>query len=259
MLRFSLMKVAIVDILIAVLASALATAQSPRPLASSTQLLVVTTADWSAVQGVLQRYERSQPGEEWRMVGSPIDVVVGKSGLGWGTGVVPVSAHGLDPVKREGDRKSPAGVFRLSTAFGYASQPLAGWKMPYVSLTPSVECVDDTHSKFYNRVVDRGAVSADWNSSEKMLSVGDSYRWGIVVDNNTEPVVPGNGSCVFMHIWRSREIGTVGCTAMPQKELETVLGWLDPAEKPLLVQLPLAKYRSLEKSWALPNLPKRDR
>jgi hypothetical protein len=29
-----------------------------------------------------------------------------------------------------------------------------------------------------------------------------------------------------------------GCTAMPQIELETLLTWLDPTRKPLLVQQP---------------------
>jgi L,D-peptidoglycan transpeptidase YkuD (ErfK/YbiS/YcfS/YnhG family) len=253
--KFLLTRAVMIEFLFVVLCSALAAAQAPQPLASSTQLLVVTTADWNAVPGVLQLYERSQPSRTWQMVGTPIEVVVGKNGLGWGSGMVPVSVAGLDPVKREGDGKSPAGVFGLSTAFGYAGESPTAWKMPYVSLTPSVECVDDVHSKFYNRVVDRATVSPDWNSSEKMLYSGGSYRWGIVVDNNTDPVVPGKGSCVFMHIWRAPGVGTVGCTAMPQDKLEAVLGWLDPARKPLLVQLPLAKYKSLKKSWKLPDLP----
>src|ERR1700674_3244603 len=98
--------------------------QQSGPLDSSNQLLVVTTADWSAVEGKLQRYERSSPHKKWKAVGGPITVVVGKSGLGWGAGVV--TADGMqsgDPIKKEGDGKAPAGVFRLSTAFGYASHP----------------------------------------------------------------------------------------------------------------------------------------
>lgn len=255
MLNFFVLKAVIPEFLIVILYSALAAAQPAQPLASSTQLLVVTTAGWNAVAGVLQPYERSQPNGKWQMVGKPIEVVVGKNGLGWGSGIVPVIGAGLDPVKKEGDGKSPAGVFPLTATFGYAGEPPPGWKMPYVKLTPWVECVDDVHSKFYNRVVDRETVAPDWNSSEKMRAVG-VYRWGIVVDNNTEPAVPGKGSCVFMHIWRAHGIGTAGCTAMPQEQLETVLRWLDPAKKPLLVQLPLAQYRSLKKSWKLPDFPK---
>ena len=157
-------------------------------LARSTQMIVVTTSDWNAVEGRLQRYERATVHEKWRPVGDPISIVVGKNGLGWGIGVIATDdaqvRSAADPVKREGDGKSPAGVFALGTAFGYASEPLRGLKMPYLNLTSSIECVDDPGSKHYNRIVDRSVVAPDWNSSEHMRNAGESYRWGIVVDHN---------------------------------------------------------------------------
>ncbi len=227
------------------------------PLAASTQIVVVTTADWNAVGGTLQRYERTSAGEHWKPVGEPIAIVVGKNGTGWGAGLAPsndASLRGTDPVKKEGDGKSPAGIFRLSTAFGYAPQPQSGWRMSYVSLTPTVECVDDPASKSYNRIVDNTQVTPDWNSSEHMRSSGEAYRWGLVVDHNANPVTPGVGSCVFLHIWSGPGHGTAGCTAMPQEKLESVIAWLDPARKPMLVQLPLAQYENLKKRWQLPDL-----
>ena len=226
-----------------------------QPLAQSTQLIVVTTADWNAVDGRLQRYERATPRDAWRPLGEPIAIVVGKTGLAWGIGVAPADKirSASDPVKKEGDGKAPAGAFTLGTAFGFAPQSLAGSKLPYLSLTSSVECVDDTKSKFYNRVVDRSSVAPDWSSSEHMRNV-DLYHWGIVVDHNDHPAVPGGGSCIFLHIWRGAGQGTVGCTAMPQAELESLLAWLDPARKPLLVQLPAASYGQLIERWKLPTV-----
>jgi D-alanyl-D-alanine dipeptidase len=232
--------------------------EEPAGMRASTQMLVVTTADWDAVAGTLQRYERANAHKKWRKAGFPFPVVVAKKGLGWGTGVAAASDFGMrgpgDPVKHEGDAKAPAGLFRLSTAFGYAGEPMAGWKMPYVSLTPTVECVDDASSKYYNRVVDRATVSPDWNSSEHMLYTNGQYRWGLVVDHNAEPVVPGAGSCIFMHIWLGTGEGTVGCTAMAQENLEALMGWLDPAKKPLLLQLPRAQYKAVKRKWKLPGL-----
>jgi L,D-peptidoglycan transpeptidase YkuD (ErfK/YbiS/YcfS/YnhG family) len=234
---------------------------------SSMQLLVVTTPGWDAVEGKLQRYERANPGRNWKAVGPSVSVVVGKSGLGWGLGVLQVGSHPVhaasDPVKKEGDGRAPAGAFHLSAAFGYAPQQPSGWKMPYVAVTPSIECVDDSASRFYNRVVDRRTVSPDWKSSEHMLLSDERYRWGIVVDHNagqntqthTSLPVPGGGSCIFLHIWRGPGTGTVGCTAMPQKQLEAVLAWLDPAQAPMLVQLPVTQYKTLRKQWNLPPLP----
>ncbi len=239
---------------------ALAQGREPAALHESTQILVVTTADWNGVDGTMQAYKRPQAHKKWKAVGAPIAVVVGKNGLGWGAGVATtgdIGPHGaLDPVKKEGDGKSPAGVFRLSTSFGYAAQAPAEWKMPYVSLTPSVECVDDAHSKFYNRVLDRATVLPDWSSSEDMLNSGGAYRWGLVVDHNTDPVTPGVGSCVFLHIWSGPGRGTAGCTAMEEEKIETLLAWLDPARKPLLVQLTRSEYKRLRRRWRLPKLPR---
>lgn len=230
------------------------------PLQSSTQILVVTTQDWNAVDGTMQRYERNASQKEWKAVGSPVAVVAGRSGLAWGLGLnlgdEAVARHSDDPVKKEGDGRSPAGVFALGTAFGYAAQPLAGWKMPYLALTPSVECVDDPASKFYNRVVDRGSVAPDWNSSEHMRDAGEYYRWGLVIEHNGDPAKPGGGSCIFMHVWDGSGRGTSGCTAMDQRELEAVLAWLDPAKHPLLVELPAAEYEALREKWQLPDAPK---
>ncbi len=240
----------VVPVLVIALA---APAQQPGSLNASTQLLVVTTSDWTAVEGKLQRYERSSPHDKWKPVGGPVTVVVGKNGLGWGAGVVADGRQSGDPIKKEGDGKAPAGVFRLSAAFGYAPNPQSGWTMPYVPLTPSVECVDDTGSKFYNRVLDRSTVAPDWNSSEHMRRSDELYRWGIVVEHNSDPVKPGGGSCIFMHIWRGQDQGTVGCTAMPQEKLEAVLNWLDPKKSPLLVQLPNAQYKKMRKRWKLPE------
>lgn len=228
-------------------------------------MIVVTTPDWNAVEGMLQRYERATPHDTWRPTGEPITIVVGNNGFGWGIGVIPTDdvRAASDPVKKEGDGKAPAGVFSLGTAFGFAPQPLRGSTMPYLSLTPSIECVDDMGSKYYNRVLDRVApdIAPDWNSSEHMLSVGELYRWGIVVGHNgivtaagANPPAPGGGSCVFLHIWRSSREGTAGCTAMPRIELETLLTWLDPGRKPLLVQLPAPEYRRLRARWKLPAL-----
>jgi D-alanyl-D-alanine dipeptidase len=228
------------------------------PLAASTQMIVVTTSDWNAVDGRLERYERTTPHEPWRPVGKPIPIVIGKNGLGWGIGVIATDAPEVraasDPVKKEGDGKAPAGVFALGTAFGFAPQALPGSKMPYLNLTSSTECVDDVGSKHYNRVVDRSPDAPDWNSSEHMRSI-DLYRWGIIVGQNGGVTpAPGGGSCVFLHIWRSAREGTAGCTAMPQIELETLLTWLDPMHNPLLVQLPEPEYGRLMHRWKLPAL-----
>jgi D-alanyl-D-alanine dipeptidase len=226
-------------------------------MSKCTELIVVTTDDWNSAQATLHRYSRENIRKPWKEIGEPIKVVVGKNGLAWGKGAISVDAQvgkPDDPVKKEGDGRAPAGVFNLSKVFGYASQEQPGWKMPYVYLNSSVECVDDTNSKFYNQIVDRSTVAPDWNSSEQMLRKDDLYRWGVLVEHNSSPAQAGAGSCIFMHIWRGPGQPTVGCTAMPQSDLESLIAWLDPAHKPVLVQLPIAEYKHLREGWGWPKI-----
>jgi len=245
-------------VLFLVALSALAHAGQSSPPTASTQLVIVTTADWGSVSGQAQLFEKHSPRDHWRRVGDPFEIVVGGAGLAWGAGVLSGNAHDIraasDPVKKEGDGKAPAGIFRLSKAFGYAAQPLAGSKLDYVALSPSIECVDDAASRYYNRIEDHASVTPDWHSSEQMRRSDDLYRWGIVVDHNSDPPQPGAGSCIFLHIWRGPGQGTVGCTAMPQARIESLLEWLDPARQPLLVQLPRLRFDALRKQLRLPKL-----
>ena len=229
-------------LLVAALVSCASSAARPDLLVGSSQAIVVTTAGWSETNGLLQRYERTAGG--WKAVGDPMAIVTGRTGLAWAGGLLQEAAPAGAPVKREGDGKSPAGIFALGTAFGFdASSP---FRLPYKPLRDATECVDDSASIYYNTIVDRDAVPrVDWSSSEKMRTIGQ-YRWGAVVLHNTPPR-PGGGSCIFLHIWGGPSSTTSGCTAMSQEDLETLLRWLDPAANPRLVQLPRGEYQRLRK------------
>ncbi len=217
------------------------------------QLIVVVTSNWQAVDGQLQRFEWTEP--TWQAIGKPIRVVVGRNGLGWGLGLHPMPEDG--PQKKEGDGRAPAGIFALRYAFGFdPPEKLAGIKIPYVQCTGRLECVDDPKSSHYNQILDRPTNGApDWNSSERMRSPDGEYRLGIVVEHNTSPPVPGGGSCVFMHIWSGPGIGTAGCTAMREGDIESLISWIDAQSFPVLVQLPQSECDRVKKAWRLPEMP----
>jgi D-alanyl-D-alanine dipeptidase len=176
--------------------------------------------------------------------------VVGKNGTAWDPLMDAVEPG---PRKAEGDGRSPAGVFSLGSAFGFAASAQASWlKLRYRPVVEGIECVDDPASSAYNQIVDRRTVrTPDWTSSEKMRDVGEAYRWGVVVNYNT-PAVAGRGSCIFLHIGGDDGKGTAGCTAMPAALLQDVMAWLDPARRPVLVQLPHNAYEALRLEWGLP-------
>ncbi len=223
-----------------------------RELDRSLQCLVVMTEDWTSTTGVMRSFERNGATDKWKERHSALPVVVGKKGLGLGRGLVRLNLRGA-PIKKEGDDKAPAGIFRLSTAFGYAPARSATWvKLPYLALTKQIEGIDDPRSLYYNRLVDRSKVAKiDWRSSEQMRRDDVLYKWGVVVDHNPA-ARPGAGSCIFLHVWKSPSSPTAGCTAMRERDLVSLIRWLDPARHPILVQMPRAAYRSLRAKYDLP-------
>ncbi len=228
-----------------------------RPWAQSRQMVVVTTADWGATSGELRRYERDAGGT-WREAGAAVPVVIGRTGAAWGTGLHEVPAGDDGPVKHEGDGRSPAGVFTIGEAFGYASGAATGLR--YQALDANDWCVDVDGSPYYNRIVDSSDVGAAAvkDSTEPMRrdlhADGDQrYRLGFVIDNNPRGE-RGAGSCIFGHLWKSPDSTTAGCTAMAPASMESLLRWLDADRRPVFVLLPAAEYQRLQHDWKLPAL-----
>lgn len=221
-------------------------------LNKSLQSIVVTTKDWNAVQGTAQIFERENTKANWKKVGKSFPIVVGKNGMAWSDDARMMAE--TEPHKREGDGRSPAGIFQLTSAFGSNDKP-AFVKLPYTRLAEWTECVDDSKSHHYNTIVDRMQVGIfDWNSSEKMLSVGAPYELGVFVAHNSNPPVAEKGSCIFLHIWKDNQTGTAGCTAMERTNIEGVLSLLDARKNPVLVQMPVSDYERFQKLWKLPKL-----
>ncbi len=232
-----------------------ATPARPDPLppipSGCLQAVLVLTPDWEARQGQLQRYWRGAPGCPWQPLDENVTVNVGRAGLGWGRGLHP-SAVGPGPVKREGDGRSPAGVFRLSAVFGVRDPHPGQGGLPFLQTTEWLEGVDDPASRYYNRLVDRRQVAdADWTSSERMQI--PLYEIGVVVDHNAPPAVPGAGSCIFMHLWRGLGYPTAGCTSMDRTAMAGLAAWLEAGAQPVLIQLPLAEYQRRREAWQLPG------
>ena len=228
---------AIIVIVLILLISIQCAKTSPIP-SSSRQLILVVLPTQEAIKGTLIRYQRERSESEWLMVGHPTRIVVGRTGLAWGGGLHSEAPEGI-PLKREGDGKSPAGVFRLGSAFGFASgEEMDSLKLPYTRITNGLECIDDASSDYYNHMLRREeADTVDWNSSEKLIDYAEAYELGVVVQHNMDPPRKGGGSCIFLHVWSDPDGHTAGCTAMEKADMESILYWLDAQKTPVLVQL----------------------
>ena len=219
--------------------------------ADARQLVLVTTPDWNSTKATLQTFTRAADG--WHSAGAPVPVVIGRAGAAWGIGLNPPQAGRQ---KREGDGRSPAGMFSIGTAFGYADAADAQW--PYAAMTANDYCIDIDGSPLYNRIVDASKVgsAAVAGSTEPMRrdlhSGGDqAYKLGFVVEHNPRGTA-GAGSCIFAHLWKSSDSTTAGCTAMAEPVMQVLVAWLRPQDHPVFVLLPQKEYARLKSAWNLP-------
>jgi L,D-peptidoglycan transpeptidase YkuD (ErfK/YbiS/YcfS/YnhG family) len=222
------------------------------PLVGARQLVLVTTPGWDAPAGRLRTFERH--GDDWREIGDARAVTIGRAGAAWGLGLHPAQADG--PQKREGDGRSPAGVFAIGVAFGYPETFQTG--LDYRPMQSSHWCVDVPGSPLYNRIVDAREVGGDAvkESTEPMRrdlhADGDQrYRIGFVVEHNADGRDRA-GSCIFAHVWKAPGQATAGCTAMSDADMQQLLRWLDRRRAPHFVLLPAREYERLRAAWRLP-------
>lgn len=212
----------------------------------SSQLIVVTSDSWNKIEGKMNVYEYESG--VWKSVLKDIPIVTGRSGMAWGKGLHS-SELNKGRLKKEGDGNSPAGIFYLSGLFGYGD---ISSKMTSIKVDQQTYCVDDSKSAYYNQIVKTDTVKKDWTSAETMRMKSDVYKYGIFVDYNVKPVIPGLGSCIFMHIWSGSTSPTAGCTAMKEADILKLIDFLDKKKNPVLVQVPRAEYDKMKRIYKLP-------
>lgn len=219
--------------------------------ASSSQCLVGVADDWNSSTATLRFYQKV--GGAWRAEGAPWQARLGKSGLVWGAGLHPVPAGAA--TKKEGDWRSPAGVFTLGGVWGYDSQIRKHPKLFYRKVTPRDLWVEDPASPQYNRnvILDRDPATA-WEKKQQMKQTDPAHALKLFIAHNAPPkVVPGAGSSIFFHIWRAGGgKPTAGCTTMDETRLRDLIARIDPAKRPLYVLLPKAEYEKFRAAWKLP-------
>lgn len=218
---------------------------------STTHLVTIVVDDWEATAATMRLFVRE--GDRWVPQGEPWPAVVGRTGSAWGMGLhgngAPPGRDG--PRKREGDGKSPAGVFAIRKGYGYATAPPAGTALPYSPVTPTWRCVDDPTSSHYNEILDEASTTKDWSSAEDMRRDDDLYRWVVELAHNPQRT-PADGSCIFLHVWGGPTSSTAGCTAMAEDELTALMAAL-PADGAVAVLLPKSDYAALAGTWLLPS------
>jgi len=216
----------------------------------SQQLILAIAPDWDASKGVLQRYERVRNG--WRPVGEPVPALFGRNGLAWGRGLAGQEQPGRQ--KREGDGRAPAGRFALGKIYTNDPALPGNHRYPFHTVGAWDAWPDDPSHPDYNRhlIVDPARVPR-WFQSQRMRADDWAYRWRIDIRHNRDDIVPGAGSAIFFHIRRGPDRPSAGCTTLAERDLVTLITWLNADKNPEYVLLPRAEYRRLWRAWQLPE------
>lgn len=196
-------------------------------LFGSQQIVLVVAKDFNSSSAFMECYE------DGKIVFGTTQVNIGKNGLGWGLGEVNLTQKNDEPLKYEGDKKAPAGVFKLTNIFGYKEK--RNLHIPYLFASKNLICVDDVASKEYNHIISKP--KNEPKSFEYMKRDDNQYELGVVVAHN-KGGVKQRGSCIFIHVEKFHNAPTVGCTSMSLEEIEKLTSWLDKAKNPVLIQIP---------------------
>lgn len=237
-------------------ASAPASAQASTafPVADCRQLVLVVAKDFAATSGMLRRFERPAPGAPWHEVGGAVGCRLGRRGLALGRGLVSLAGG---PDKKQGDGRSPAGLFRLPGAFGYADEAAAkaaGVQLPYVALTDRSACVTEPGSPLFGRVTGPEAREGVGTlRQDRMVRDDRANVWGVVIGHNSDQPDPGAGTCLFLNVRSPNGPPTGGSIGCDEAATAGLMAWLDPAAAPVLAVLPERLYRENRQAWGLPE------
>lgn len=182
-----------------------------RPVPVVRQLIKVTSASPADTYARFVAYRRVRG--RWFKVFGPWTARVGYNGI---------APPGK---KREGDGRTPSGIYGFSFFFGVRPNPGVAFRFRHAFGYNVWD--DDPSSPRYNEWVDER--TANPGVDPEPMDQTPAYDYAAVIAYNTARV-PGRGSAIFLHV--GTDSPTAGCVSLPVGKLLRVLRWLKPDRSP---------------------------
>ena len=175
------------------------------------QMLIVAAFSADATDAWISLHEKQSDGS-WHMVMTSPGFI-GKNGLG---------------KTREGDAKTPVGIFHFNRAFGIADDP--GCAIPYVKVDQDTYWSGDPRDGYrYNELVnlkDLPGLDLESGDSEHIIDYPYHYQYSLNISYNEEGT-PGLGSAIFLHCLAPAKPFTGGCVSIPEDHMRFVMQKVD--------------------------------
>jgi L,D-peptidoglycan transpeptidase YkuD (ErfK/YbiS/YcfS/YnhG family) len=149
--------------------------------------------------------------------------------LDWGAGArrAAIGPPGIGVKKGEGDGITPVGSFPVREIFYRADRiPKPHTTVPLRATRQDDGWCDDPADPHYNRLVKLPYPA----SAERMWRDDHLYDLVVVLGYNDDPVVPGKGSAIFLHLARTDYSHTHGCVALAYVDALAAIEQLRPGD-----------------------------
>ena len=134
-----------------------------------------------------------------------------------------VGKKGLKKNKKEGDKSTPIGKFKLNRIF-YRPDRIKKFncKVKKIKIKKNMGWCDDPISKKYNRLIK----TSNKIKHEKLYRRDNKYDILIELDYNLKKTIPFAGSAIFLHLTKNYK-PTAGCIAINLNDMKILIKILD--------------------------------
>lgn len=150
--------------------------------------------------------------------------------LAWRGRVYPcaVGAAGIRVAKREGDMATPVSCFPLRCLlYRQDREPAPESSLPVTAIKRVDGWCDDPADPLYNR-----PVTLPYPARAEALWRDDRlYDLLVVLGCNDDPVLPGAGSAIFLHLAADNLASTQGCVALKRADFLDIIQCCDTETK----------------------------
>ncbi len=174
----------------------------------------------TSVKATLHTFTRKTPADAtWQRAAQPEPAVVGATGIGWAEDFQHLAKKD-EPIKREGDKRTPAGIFRIAGPFGFEASKIGG----YTKLQAGKQLLRRRSRPRSSTAGSSTSASRRRPRAARTCRRCRVCKRGLMVDYPARRGAKA-GSCIFIQVWDGAEAGTKARIGMPEERITVLQEW----------------------------------
>tara|TARA_B100001758_G_C18293842_1_gene548512 strand:- start:337 stop:828 length:492 start_codon:yes stop_codon:yes gene_type:complete len=138
-----------------------------------------------------------------------------------------IGKNGLNKNKKEGDKSTPIGKFKLGPLYWRADKiEKPETNISCKKINKNMGWCNDINSRFYNKEIKVNKKI----KHEKLFRKDYKYNLFLVIKYNDKKIIKGKGSAIFIHLTKNYK-KTAGCIAVKEKDFLVMIKLLSKKSK----------------------------